>query len=166
VKSFISLQQKRLSDPCHDEIIAQAMPNAQLFKKRCTSAHIEEVRKALIEIKPDILVLQEVSGETPVQEAISILPGFKVAVVSRFKTKGGFIDGQQIAICSRFPAKRVFSEQWAKGWADAPRGFAFAAFDCGGVTVNVYGLHLKSNLGDPPLNTAKYEDAVEQLLKH
>jgi hypothetical protein len=37
VKSFISLQQKRLSDPCHDEIIAQAMPNAQLFKKRCTS---------------------------------------------------------------------------------------------------------------------------------
>jgi hypothetical protein len=39
VKSFISLQQKRLSDPGHDEIIAQAMPNAQLFKKRCTSAH-------------------------------------------------------------------------------------------------------------------------------
>ena len=130
------------------------------------SAHIEEVRKSLIEINPDILVLQEVSGETPVQEAVSILPDFKVAVVSRFKTKGGFIDGQQIAICSRFPAKRVFSEQWAKGWAEAPRGFAFAAIDCGGVTVNIYGIHLKSNIGDPAGNTAKREDAVEQLLKH
>ena len=130
------------------------------------AAHIEEVRKALIEINPDILVLQEVSGEAPVEEAISVLPGFKVAVVSRFRTNGGFIDGQQIAICSRFPAKRVFSEPWAKGWAGAPRGFAFAAIDCGGAVVNVYGIHLKSNLGDPAGNTAKREDAIEQLLKH
>jgi len=28
--------------------------------------------------------------------------------------------------------------------------------------VNVYGLHLNSNLGDPAGNTAKREDAVEQ----
>jgi endonuclease/exonuclease/phosphatase family metal-dependent hydrolase len=77
------------------------------------------------------------------------------------------IDGQQIAICSRFPAIRVFSEPWARGWAGAPRGFAFATLDCGGGTaLNIYGLHLKSNLGDPNGNTAKREDAMEQLLKH
>lgn len=62
--------------------------------QEAATAHIAEVRKALIEMQPDILVLQEVSGEAPVQEAISVLPGFKVAVVSRFKTNGGLIDGQ------------------------------------------------------------------------
>ena len=46
------------------------------------------------------------------------------------------------------------------------RGFAYAAFDCGGTVLNVYGLDLKSNIGDPEGNTAKREDAVEQLLKH
>jgi hypothetical protein len=30
------LQQKRLSDPGHDEITAQQVPNAQLFMNRCT----------------------------------------------------------------------------------------------------------------------------------
>lgn len=30
----------------------------------------------------------------------------------------------------------------------------------------MYGIHLKSNLGNPPDNTSKREDAVEQLLGH
>ena len=135
-------------------------------KPDAAAAHIAEVRKALAEIQPDILVLQEVSGEAPVAEAISILPDYKVAVISRFKNAAGLLDGQQIAICSRFAATRVFSSRWDKGWAGAPRGFAYAAFDCDGTVVNVYGLHLKSNIGDPEGNTAKREDAIEQLIKH
>lgn len=158
---------------CHAQPVRVVTWNLQWFPGKspasnpeAAAAHIAEVRKALAEIRPDILVLQEVSGETPVAEAISVLPGFKVAVVSRFRTGSGLIDGQQIAICSKFPATHVFSAPWDRGWAGAPRGFAFAAFDCDGIVVNVYGLHLKSNLGDPAGNTAKREDAIEQLLKH
>jgi endonuclease/exonuclease/phosphatase family metal-dependent hydrolase len=128
--------------------------------------HIAEVQAALRTMHPDILVLQEVAGENVVKEAISVLPGFHVAVVSRFKNAAGFIDPQQIAICSRFPARYVHSSPWARGWAGAPRGFAFASLDCDGASLNIYGLHLKSNLGDPQINTAKREDAVEQLLRH
>jgi endonuclease/exonuclease/phosphatase family metal-dependent hydrolase len=130
------------------------------------AAHIVEVQAALKTMKPDILVLQEVAGEDPVKEAIKDLPGFKVDIVSRFKMTSGGIDRQQIAICSRFPAKFVASEQWVRGWAGAPRGYAFASLDCPGGRLNVYGLHLKSNIGDAEVNTSKREDAVEQLLGH
>ena len=129
-------------------------------------AHIDEVRNAIVAMRPDILVLQEVSGEAPVADAVRGIPGYQVSIVSRFKTSTGLIDGQQIAICSRLPAKHVFSETWKKGWAGPPRGFAFAAIDFNGVLVHVYGLHLKSNIGDAQSNTAKREDAIEQLLAH
>ncbi len=129
--------------------------------------HIEEVQKSLLRINPDIIVFQEVAAEAPLVEAISVLKGFRVSIVSRFKNAAGFIDGQQIAICSRFPSKFVYSAPWEKGWAGAPRGFAFAALNCGhGRVAGVYGLHLKSNLGDPQTNTAKREDAAVQLLAH
>lgn len=135
--------------------------------KVAADAHIAEVREALPKLQPDILVLEEVAGEDPVKEALTGLPGFQVAVVSRFKSANGLIEAQQIAICSRFPARFVYSAQWEKGWAGAPRGFAFASLDCGpGGSLNVYGLHLKSNLGNPQINTAKREDAAEQLLRH
>ncbi len=32
--------------------------------------------------------------------------------------------------------------------------------------LHVYGLHLKSNLGNPAANTSKREDAMEQLIEH
>lgn len=135
--------------------------------KEAADAHIIEVRDSARAMKPDVLVLQEVASETAVAEAMADLPEFKVAVVSRFKSANGFIEAQQIAICSRFPARFVSSAQWEKGWAGAPRGFAFASLDCGdGGILNIYGLHLKSNLGDAQINTAKREDAMEQLLKH
>ena len=135
--------------------------------KDAATAHVEEVQRALLKMSPDVIILQEVAAEDPVVKAISVLKDFRVSVVSRFKNAAGFIDGQQIAICSRFPSKFVHSAPWEKGWAGAPRGFAFAALDCGrGRTVGVYGLHLKSNLGDPQANTAKREDAIAQLLSH
>ncbi len=135
--------------------------------KEAAESHVAEVQGALVTLNPDILVLQEVAAQDPVLKAISVLPGFRVSVISRFKNGAGFVDGQQIAICSRFPALYVNSAQWKKGWADAPRGFAFAALDCGGENViGVYGIHLKSNLGDAQANTAKREDAMAQLLTH
>lgn len=135
--------------------------------KEAADHHILEVREAIARINPDVLVLQEVAGEAPLQEVLAGLPDLQVAIVSRFKNSAGLIDAQQIAICSRFPARFVYSAKWEKSWAGAPRGFAFASLDCGPAGVlNVYGLHLKSNLGHPQENTAKREDAMEQLLRH
>lgn len=130
------------------------------------TAHIVEVRNALKAMKPDILVLEEVASENAVAEALTGIPELKVVVVSRFKSANGLIDAQQIAICSRYPARFVYSSRWERGWAGPPRGFAYAALDTGGGVIHVTGLHLKSNLGDPQGNTAKREDAMEQVLKH
>lgn len=133
--------------------------------KEAAAEHIAGVRASLKKLGPDILILQEVASEAAVVEAIQDLPEMKVAVVSRFK-RGGLIDGQQIAICSNLPARYVYSSTWTNGWAGPPRGFAFAALSLEDSTVNVVGLHLKSNLGDAQLNSSKREDAVEQVMEH
>lgn len=124
------------------------------------------VQAAVIAAKPDVLILQEVRDEDSVKRLVEPLH-LTVHVVSRFRDQvGGVIGLQQIAICSRFPAEVVFSEAWKNGWANAPRGFAFARIKIGDFSVRFYGLHLKSNLGNGSTNTSKREDATEQLLKH
>lgn len=127
---------------------------------------IVQVRDELRKLHADILLLQEVSSEAAVEETLAPLgPEWKVAIVSRFK-EGNFISGQQVAIAARIPADAVWAESWEKGWAGAPRGYAQASFVVRGKRLAVYCLHLKSNLGDPPQNTSKREDAMEQLLSH
>lgn len=128
--------------------------------------HIVEVREGIKNLSPDILLLQEVASEGVLEETLKPLgPEWKVAIVSQFK-EGGFISGQQVAIAARIPSESVWSEPWARGWAGAPRGYAHASFLVGGKRLAVYCLHLKSNLGNPPENTSKREDAIEQLLGH
>lgn len=48
-----------------------------------------------------------------------------------------------------------------RGLANAPRCYAYAKLEISGKPLHVYGLHLKSNLGDPVKNTSKREDAME-----
>jgi len=127
---------------------------------------IAQVRAALRAIAPDILLLQEVGSRAAVEETLKPLGGdWKVAVVSNFK-QGGFLSGQQLVIAARLPAEAAWAEPWEKGWAEVPRGYAYAAFAVGGKRLAVYCLHLKSNLGNPADNTSKREDAIEQLLAH
>lgn len=130
------------------------------------SRHIETVRDELRKLSPDVLLLQEVSSPTVVEELLEPLgKDWKVAVVSRFK-QGNFLSGQQIAIASRLPVSSAWSEPWERGWAGAPRGYAYALIDIKGNKVGVYSLHLKSNLGNPVENTSKRENAIEQLIAH
>jgi endonuclease/exonuclease/phosphatase family metal-dependent hydrolase len=124
------------------------------------------VREEIGRLNPDILLLQEVGSTAALEETLKPLgPEWRVAVVSRFKD-GGFISGQQVAIAARMPAEAVWAVAWEKGWAGAPRGYAYASFLVGAKRIAVYCIHLKSNLGNPPENTSKREDATEQLVAH
>lgn len=129
--------------------------------------HFQEVANALPRLRADVLVLQEVRDNETAERLARLLPGFHVHVTSRFKdpfTRS--VGEQQITILSRLPADGAWAEAWTRGWANAPRGYAYARLMIAGHPLHVYGLHLKSNLGNPVGNTSKREDAMEQLLGH
>lgn len=134
--------------------------------KEAQDHHIEVVREGIRKLDPDILMLEEVGSEAALIETLKPLgDDWRVAIISRF-SEGGFRSGQQVAIAAKIPAESAWAEPWDKGWAGAPRGYAYASFLIGGRRLAVYALHLKSNLGDSPANTSKREDAVSQLLGH
>ena len=134
--------------------------------KEDQTKHIEAVREEIKKLNPDILLLQEVSSQAALEETLQPLgKEWKVAVVSRFM-QGNFLSGQQLAIAAKIPADAAWSEPWKRGWADAPRGYAYASFPVGKKRLGVYCLHLKSNLGNSAENTSKREDAIEQLVAH
>lgn len=127
---------------------------------------IDVVREQIRKLNPDILLLQEVNSQAVIEETLKPLGDeWKVAVVSRFM-QGNFLSGQQLVIAAKMPADAAWSEPWQRGWAEAPRGYAYASFPVGKKRIGVYCLHLKSNLGNPPENTSKREDAIEQLILH
>lgn len=129
--------------------------------------HFLELAAVVPNFRADVLILQEVRDFDSVERLAKLLPGFEVHVVSKFKDQvGGVVGLQQIAILSRFKAEGAWAESWKRGWANAPRGYAYAKLVVSGKSLHVYGLHLKSNLGDAAANTSKREDAVEQLLDH
>jgi len=129
--------------------------------------HFMEVAAILPQMRADIIVLQEVRNDDAAQRLAKMLPGFNVHVTSQFKDSfTRTIGEQQITILSRYRADGAWAESWKKGWANAPRGYAYAKLEISGKPLHVYGLHLKSNLGDPVKNTSKREDAMEQLIEH
>lgn len=143
-------------------------PNADASTKE---AHIAQVASEVAKFKADVLLFQEVSDAVAMDRLTQhshFPPGFTNHVVSTFKDQFSGAQGQQqLAILSRFPALSAWSEPWKRGWANAPRGYAYARLQVGdGKFLNVYTLHLKSNLGDPAANTSKREDAAGQLLLH
>lgn len=129
--------------------------------------HFQEVANVLPQLRADVIVLQEVRNDEAAQRLAKLLHGFQVHVTSSFKDSFTKTVGeQQITIMSRFPADAAWTESWARGWANAPRGYAYAKLMVSGRPLHIYGLHLKSNLGNPVENTSKREDAMDQLLAH
>jgi len=127
---------------------------------------ISAVREEIRKLRPDILLLQEVGSAAALEETLKPLgPEWSVSIVSRF-TQGSFLSGQQVAIAARIPADSAWAEPWTNGWAQPPRGYAYASFLIGTKRLAIYCLHLKSNLGNPSENTSKREDAMEQLVAH
>lgn len=143
-------------------------PNATAAAKE---AHTQQVAVEIAKFNADVLLLQEVMDEAAMESLIQALPGqpyFTIHVVSTFKDGfSGARGQQQLAIISRFPAVSAWAEAWKKGWANSPRGYAYTRLKVSeSQFLNVYTLHLKSNLGDPVTNTAKREDAAQQFLRH
>jgi endonuclease/exonuclease/phosphatase family metal-dependent hydrolase len=139
-------------------------PNASMEERY---KHFLEVAAILPQFRADIIVLQEVRNDDAAQQLAKLLPGFSVHVTSQFKDTFTRTTGeQQVTILSRFKANGAWAESWKKGWAKAPRGYAYTRFLISGKVLNVYGLHLKSNLGNPVENSSKREDAIDQLIQH
>jgi endonuclease/exonuclease/phosphatase family metal-dependent hydrolase len=131
------------------------------------NAHFLEVAAILPQFAADVIVLQEVRSWLVAEDLAKVLPGFSVHVISAFKDPFTRKPGeQQICILSRLPADAAWAEEWKAGWANAPRGYAYARLKVGKHFLHVYGLHLKSNLGEPSKNIAKREDAINQLVTH
>lgn len=157
------------TEPAHLRIITwnlQWFPGGRTATKDSQDKHIDAVREEIRKIDPEIIILQEIGAEGALNEVLKPLdPKWSVSVISAFK-QGNFISGQQIAIAAKFPAISAWAEQWQRGWAEAPRGYAYALYSINGKKLAVYGIHLKSNIGNQLENTSKREDGMSQLIDH
>jgi|UPI000484958F endonuclease/exonuclease/phosphatase family metal-dependent hydrolase len=157
------------TEPVHLRIVTwnlQWFPGGRTATKESQDRHIAAVREEIRKLNPEIIILQEVGSEGALNEALKPLdPKWSVSVISAFK-QGNFISGQQIAIASKFPTISAWAEPWKRGWAEAPRGYTYALYSINGKKLAVYGVHLKSNIGNPPENTSKREDGISQMIDH
>lgn len=123
-------------------------PNASKSEKQKQTKLVKEV---LINVSPDILLLQEVTDERAVQKVLKTLPGYELNVFSQFPERDSDKPGkQQCAIASRLKADSAWFESFAATdhLPNLRRGFAFAALEHpDGGLIMVYSIHLKSNYG-------------------
>ena len=125
-------------------------------------------------LEPDILLVQEVTSERALRQALEGHRGLRLHVISNFTNANPDADTelvQQTAIASTLPGVSAWAAAWKSGFADPPRGYAFAALRVStGEVVMVYSVHLKSNRAgtawEAQLNIAKREDAAQQLRRH
>jgi endonuclease/exonuclease/phosphatase family metal-dependent hydrolase len=130
--------------------------------------HMSAAKDALLDIRADVLCLQEVRDWDSVAELVSVLPNFQTLVVSGFREmrSSGPLSIQQIAIAANRPADAAWSESFKPSPKMPPRGFSFAATRHGKTLFLIYSVHFKSNVGEATTNTAKREEAARQLLAH
>jgi endonuclease/exonuclease/phosphatase family metal-dependent hydrolase len=129
--------------------------------------HMADARKAVGELKPDVLMLQEVRNWQGAAELCQVIPGLIPHVVTAFDAgvPGGRPQNQVVA--SRLEGDAAWSAKWVGGHYGPPRGYAFAALDAGGGRfVLCWSLHLKSNLGEFEQNVAMRAESARQLIKH
>jgi endonuclease/exonuclease/phosphatase family metal-dependent hydrolase/DNA/RNA endonuclease YhcR with UshA esterase domain len=127
-------------------------------------AHMEQAQQALRELKPDVLLLQEVRDWKSAEELCSVVPNLRVQFISRFQNRP-----QNQVIATNLPVDSGWSEEWQQGASHPPRGYVFAAIELPQKRfLLAYSLHLKSNYETDPLvlNVMKRQESVGQLLIH
>ena len=130
---------------------------------RARKTHMENAQKALLELDPDVICLQEIRDWQVAEELFSVMPEIRIAVVSAFS------GGQQQVIASKLASDSAWSAMWkAPGKGELMRGYAFACLEYrDGIFLLVYSLHLKANgVGTHASDIAKREEASSQLLRH
>ncbi len=140
-------------------------PNAS---QREAVNQVEAVHRDIVELKADVIGMEEVRDFHRAELAVKPLPGFKVDVCSNFPPREGQVETQQVAIASRLQPLSAWSEMWApRGAMIPPRGFAFAAYQIAPKQMLlVYVVHLKSNRGELLENVPLREESMRQLLAH
>lgn len=124
--------------------------------------HMKEAQQALKELKPDVLLLQEVRDWKSAEELCAAVPDLKVHVISRFQPRP-----QNQVIATNLPVDSTWSAEWEHRVDGPPRGYVFAAIELPQKRfLLVYSLHLKSNVGVPTTNVLKRHEAGRQLLVH
>ena len=125
-------------------------------------AHMEQAQAALRELKPDVLLLQEVRDWKSAEQLCSAVPGLRMQVISRFQPRP-----QNQVIATRLPVDSTWSDEWKHGADGPPRGYVFTAIELPQKRfLLTYSLHLKSNVGAPAMNLPKRQEAARQLLAH
>ena len=131
--------------------------------------HMSAAKDALIDIRADILCLQEVRDWDSVAELVSILPNFQTLVVSRFREMGssGPLSIQQTAIASNRPAESAWSESFKPSPVDAAKRLFLCRNPpwqdrCSSSIPCIS----RATGAMPQRNIAKREEAARQLLTH
>ncbi len=143
--------------PVRAEPVRVVAWNLQWFPGRTPEAspvaeqeHLRDVRGMLQRLKPDILIVSEVKSRSALAEALTGVTGLAVRAMSDFAGRP-----QQVAICSRFPARRTGWGEWDQSVVGPPRGFAYAELAlASNVVMQVQALHWKSNRGVAAINQA------------
>ncbi len=131
------------------------------------AAHMAEAQKAVKELNPDVLLLQEVRTWEAAAELCTAVPGLTPRVVTAFNLLIPDARPQNQVIASKLEADSAWSAKWVGGHYGPPRGYAFAALDVGeGRFVLCWSLHLKSNLGVLTENIAMRAESARQLIQH
>jgi endonuclease/exonuclease/phosphatase family metal-dependent hydrolase len=138
------------------------------------ATHIAAIKPELAKIDPDILLLQEITEQKALEEALAAVPGLKLHVMSHFKSDDRKPPFQQQAIASKLEAHSAWFEAFRENEAlpSLRRGFAFAALKHpqGGL-IMVYSVHLKSNHGSETPEGEKdiaetRKESIRQILAH
>jgi endonuclease/exonuclease/phosphatase family metal-dependent hydrolase len=125
-------------------------------------AQMTQVQQALRELKPDVLLLQEVRDWKSAEQLCSAVPGLRMQVISRFQPRP-----QNQVVATRLPVDSTWSDEWKHGADGPPRGYVFAAIELPQKRfLLTYSLHLKSNVGAAAMNVPKRQEAARQLLAH
>lgn len=144
-----------VSGPVRAEAVRVVAWNLQWFpghepeaSPEAEQAHVRDVQGMLQRLKPDILIVSEIKSQAALAEALTGVTGLAVRAMSEFDGRP-----QQVAICSRFPARRAGWGEWDQSVVGPPRGFAYAELAlASNLVVQVQALHWKSNRGVAAIN--------------
>lgn len=134
---------------------------------------IEAAQAELRRLDPDILIASEIRDWAAFEEAVRVVPGLRIHVVSHFRaTESGELWRQQVAIASRLKCRAAWSEMFEPTIPLLTRGFGFAALEdpeSGGL-IMVYAVHLKSNRSsteeEARMNFTIRDESTKQILNH
>jgi len=140
-----------------------------LRTKTVVDRHLQSAARIINAIQPDVLVIQEIENLAVLDRLNQLLePPFPTGYISSFGM-GGRPDKRNIALLSRFEILKIRELDFAGVEADVnvTRGALSGVINLGNNhLLLVYGVHLKSNLGEPAVNVSKRQEALKVIRAH